>query len=565
MKKILPVGYEDIREIADRNLYYVDKSLMIRELLERGGKVNLFTRPRRFGKTLNLSMIRRFFELERNEEGIKTDNSYIFQDLGIARCQEICRDHQQKYPVIVLTMKSSRQPDFQMARDSLIDEIAKEYRRHAYVLNSPGLLEGEKKRFEAVLNRNAEKIEYAKSLEFLSYCLWKESGKKTIILLDEYDVPLENAYFEGFYQEMTGFMRSLLESALKTNPYLEFAVITGCLRISKESIFTGLNNLDIFSITSPDFADSFGFTEKEVREMTDYYGLEGKMPEIKEWYDGYSFGDEEIYNPWSIINYVKTAVRKYDAFPKPYWSNTSSNSIVRKLIQEADPATREEIEELLDGKAIRKPVHEDITYGDIEESQDNLWNFLFFTGYLKKIKEVYEEGNIYFWLAIPNEEIRYIYRNGVLTWFQQKASQTDIEPFIRDLEKGECESAGAFLSHQLLETISFYDYSESYYHGFLAGLLNVSEKYRVYSNREQGLGRPDIVLKTPGIRNGKAMILELKIAGTYEEMENRCREALDQIEKQQYASTLLEEGYQDIRKYGISFYKKECLIRERKD
>lgn len=428
-------------------------------------------------------------------------------------------------------------------------------------MKSPNLPIGEKKRFEAVLNREAEKIEYAKSMELLSYCLWKESGEKAIILLDEYDVPLENAYFEGFYQEITGFVRSLLESALKTNPYLEFAVITGCLRISRESIFTGLNNLDIFSITSPDFADSFGFTEKEVLEMTGYYSLEGKMPEVKEWYDGYSFGDEEIYNPWSIINYVKTAVRKYDAFPKPYWSNTSSNSIVRKLIKEADPATREEIEELLEGKAIRKPVHEDITYGDIEESKDNLWNFLFFTGYLKKIKEVYEEGNIYFWLAIPNEEIRYIYRNSVLTWFQQKASQTDIEPFIRDLEKGDCESAGAVLSHQLLRLFR----KQSYYHGFLTGILNVSEKYRVYFNREQGLGRPDIVMKTPGIRNGKAMILELKIAGTYEEMENKCREALDQIEKQQYASTLLAEGYQDIRKCGICFFKKECLIRERKD
>ena len=562
MNKILPVGYEDIREIIDKDLYYVDKTLMIKELLDRGGKVSLFTRPRRFGKTLNLSMLRRFFEKELDENGKAADNAYVFENLRISSCGERYLRHQQKYPVISLTMKSAKQPDFEMAYASLIDEIAKEYRRHSYVLNTDRLLASEKKRFEAVMNREADRIDYAKSLEFLSYCLSLYAGKNTIILIDEYDVPLENAYFEGFYKEMTDFVRSLFESALKTNPHLEFAVITGCLRISRESIFTGLNNLDIFSVLSPDFSDSFGFTEQEVKTILQDYGTDQKFAEVKEWYDGYSFGDHEIYNPWSIINYVKAADRKISAFPKPYWSNTSSNSIIREMVEAADPETRQEIEALLAGQTIEKPIHEDITYADIEESGDNLWNFLFFTGYLKKTEEHIEDGLPYFRLAIPNMEIRSIYRNTILKWFEKKISRTDISPLISALENGRCDAASEFLTEQLLETISFYDYSESYYHGFLAGMLKMSDKYSVYSNRESGTGRPDLILKTRTLRNGKAMILELKVAKSYEEMEVCCRKAAEQIEERQYEVSLVEEGYKNIRKYGVCFYRKECLIME---
>lgn len=562
MNKILPVGYEDIREIIDKDLYYVDKTLMIKELLDRGGKVSLFTRPRRFGKTLNLSMLRRFFEKELDENGKAADNAYVFENLRISSCGERYLRHQQKYPVISLTMKSAKQPDFEMAYASLIDEIAKEYRRHSYVLNTDRLLASEKKRFEAVMNREADRIDYAKSLEFLSYCLSLYAGKNTIILIDEYDVPLENAYFEGFYKEMTDFVRSLFESALKTNPHLEFAVITGCLRISRESIFTGLNNLDIFSVLSPDFSDSFGFTEQEVKTILQDYGTDQKFAEVKEWYDGYSFGDHEIYNPWSIINYVKAADRKISAFPKPYWSNTSSNSIIREMVEAADPETRQEIEALMAGQTIEKPIHEDITYADIEESGDNLWNFLFFTGYLKKTEEHIEDGLPYFRLAIPNMEIRSIYRNTILKWFEKKISRTDISPLISALENGRCDAASEFLTEQLLETISFYDYSESYYHGFLAGMLKMSDKYSVYSNRESGTGRPDLILKTRTLRNGKAMILELKVAKSYEEMEVCCRKAAEQIEERQYEVSLVEEGYKNIRKYGVCFYRKECLIME---
>lgn len=560
MKRPMPVGYEEFGEIRKKHFYYVDKTRMIRELLDRGGKVNLFTRPRRFGKTLNLSMLRRFFELERDEEGNLIDHRELFEGLEISSCEEAYLVRQQAYPVINLTMKSAKQPDFEMAYASLIDEIAKEYRRHAYVLHTDHLLDSEKDRFESVMNRKAERIDYAKSLEFLSYCLSRYEGKQVIILIDEYDVPLENAYFEGFYKEMTGFVRSLFESALKTNPYLEFAVITGCLRISRESIFTGLNNLDIFSVLSPDFSDSFGFTETELKKILLDYGMEQKFSEIKAWYDGYLFGEEEIYNPWSIINYVKTAEKKIDAFPKPYWSNTSSNSIIKEVIEAADMETRHDIEELIAGKAIEKPIHEDITYEDIRESKDNLWNFLFFTGYLKKTKECFRDGTLYFQLSIPNAEIRSIYQNTILTWMEKKLRKTDTAPFVNALKEGDCEKASTFLTEQLLDTISFYDYSEQYYHGFLAGLLKTADQCRVYSNRESGTGRPDLILKTSTLRRGWAMILELKVAKRYDQMNELCLQALSQIKEQNYEAALKEEGYSDIKKYGICFFKKECLI-----
>lgn len=410
MKKIMPVGYEDLKEIIDRDLYYVDKTMMIKDILDLGGKVNLFTRPRRFGKTLNQSMLRRFFEMELDEAGNPVDNRYIFQNMKITSCGEVYLSKQGKFPVINLSLKSAKQPDYEMAYESLIDEISREYGRHDYVLNAENLTSAEKKRFAAVRNLEAGKIEYAKSLEFLSYCLAKYHQRNVIILLDEYDVPLENAYFEGFYDEMSGYIRSLFESALKTNPNLEFAVITGCLRISRESIFTGLNNLDVYSVLNPDFADSFGFTEQEVMDALSYYGIAEKAHEVRKWYDGYCFGSQDIYNPWSIINYVKAVSRNRDAFPKPYWSNTSSNSIIKELVENADFETRKEIEDLLAGKSIEKSIHEDITYGDIKESGDNLWNFLFFTGYLKKVGERFHEENIYLELAVPNVEVRSIYR-----------------------------------------------------------------------------------------------------------------------------------------------------------
>lgn len=559
MKKMMPIGYEDIKEIVDKNLYYVDKTLLIKDLLDSGSKVNLFTRPRRFGKTLNLSILRRFFESEKDPNGRPVDNRYIFKDLKIYSQGERYLTHQGQYSVINLSLKSAKQPTYKLAYTMLKRQIGEEYSRHQYLLQQDGLTDIEKARFEAIIACSDDESLYLDALKFLSYCLSKCSKKNVIILIDEYDVPLENAYFEGFYNEMIVFIRSLFESALKTNPCLEFAVITGCLRISRESIFTGLNNLKIHSILSPGFADCFGFTVAEVKDICSYYSLDDKYLEVREWYDGYYFGRYEIYNPWSIINYIDTAYLERGAFPRPYWSNTSSNSIIRELVEESDIETRPELERLIAGESIEKPVHEDITYGDILESRDNLWNFLFFTGYLKQSGERQEEGTIYMQLSIPNTEIRLIYRDTILSWFDRKLKGMDMSPLFNAIDAGDCEAFGSFVSDQLLETISFYDYAENYYHGFLTGLLKTSKKYGVYSNRESGTGRSDIILKTPSVRGG-AVILELKVTDRFDQMEEYCRKALSQIEDRDYEAGLRMEGYRNVMKYGICFYRKECLV-----
>lgn len=558
VQKTVPVGFEDIKRILDEDMYYVDKSLMIRNLIDHKGSVNLYTRPRRFGKTLNLSMIRRFFEEELDTEGEKIDNGYLFHKLNIAKCGGEYMAHQGKYPVISLSLKSAKQPTYEMAVASMVDEIAKEFKRHVYVLLNSCLTEHEKERFAAIMNRKAEEIEYKKALEFLSACLAQYHGKRTIILLDEYDVPLEHDHFTGFYHEMTGFIRSLFESALKTNPHLEFAVITGCLRISRESIFTGLNNLEIYSITNSWYADSFGFTEGEIKAMLSFFHLADKFEEVKNWYDGYRFGEWDIYNPWSIINYVKTALADREAYPQTYWSNTSSNSIIRELVEHADSGVRQEIEVLIAGEKIRKPVREDITYDLIFESQDNLWNFLFFTGYLKAGKKSLEDDIQYMELMIPNREVRMIYKRTILAWFDKKIKGLERTNLLRALEDGDCETFERFVSEQLLDTISFFDYAENYYHGFLAGLLKGAGNYLVVSNRESGTGRPDLILKSPSVR-GCAVILELKVSNTFQGMEQECRRALEQIEEADYEAQLRAEGYRNIRKFGVCFYRKECM------
>ncbi|MDE6760051.1 MAG: AAA family ATPase [Lachnospiraceae bacterium] len=405
----IAIGIENYKEIVDKPYYYIDKTLLIGEILDKGGKVNLFTRPRRFGKTLALSMIKPFFEQDTDIYGNITDNSCYFDSMKISKSGEDYTKHMGQYPVIALSLKSAKQPDFDMAYKSILDEIAKEYERHRYVLNGDELLEVHKEKYIRMMERKAERVDYAKALVFLSDCLKACHEKSAIILIDEYDVPLENAYFAGLYDEMITFICSLFESALKINDSLEFAVITGCLRISKESIFTGLNNLKINSILNQSYAEYFGFTQREVEQILIDYDLSDKTGEVKEWYDGYLFGETEVYNPWSVINYVDTAIENTVAFPKPYWSNTSSNSIIRELIEEADSVVKQEIEGLLAGGIIEKLVHEDITYEDIHKTQDNLWNFLFFAGYLKKIKEQFEEETIYLTLTVPNKEVAGIY------------------------------------------------------------------------------------------------------------------------------------------------------------
>lgn len=559
--KPIAIGIEDYRKIVDKPYYYIDKTLMVKEILDKGDCVNLFTRPRRFGKTLTLSMIKTFFEQDTDIHGNVRDNSRYFNETKISQAGEDYTKHMGRYPVISMSLKSAKQPDFDMAYTMLADRITAEYARHRYVLKGDVLLNSEKEKYISIMDRKAGRAEYATALQFLSDCLEKYHERKAILLIDEYDVPLENAYFAGFYEEMVTFIRSLFESALKTNDSLEFAVITGCLRISRESIFTGLNNLAVQSVLNVDYAEYFGFTEGEVEQMLTDYGLSGKAEAVREWYDGYLFGNTEVYNPWSVVNYVRTLLSDPDAFPRPYWSNTSSNSIVRELIEEADSVVKQEVEELLAGGTIEKPIQEDITYEDIHKTQDNLWNFLFFTGYLKKISERREGRTIYLTSALPNEEIAYIYENTILEWFDGKLKNTDLNRLHKAILDGDCATFADEVSELLLETISFYDYAENYYHGFLCGLLKGCHRYTVISNRESGNGRPDILFKHLSVR-GQAVIMEIKVVKDFDKMKAGCEEALKQIQEMNYEAALYKEGYRNIRKYGICFYRKECMVEE---
>ena len=563
-KKQIAIGVEDFKKIIDKDGYFVDKTLMIQSLIESQAMVTLFMRPRRFGKTLNQFMIRRFFEDERTRSGERIDNGYLFDGLKVTACGEEVLQHQQQYPVIFLSLKSAKQPNFEEAYKKICRALAEEFRRHQYLLEGNSLADDQKIMFQKIMAEQADYSAYNDALKFLSECLWQYHGKNTIILIDEYDVPLENAYLEGFYDRMIQFIRSLFESALKTNPYLEKSVITGCLRISKESIFTGLNNLETDSVLHTRYADSFGFTEDEVKAMLAYYDLAAELPEVKRWYDGYLFNETEIYNPWSILKYVNDRKDKVTKFALPYWSNTSSNSIVREMVGEADDEAKADLETLINDGTIEKPVHEDITYGDIHQSQDNLWNFLFFTGYLKKISERKDESGetLYLTMAIPNIEIKTIYKNSIAYWFEQRMKETDRSPLKHALETGDCEAAEDFINRQLADTISYYDYAENFYHGFMAGLLVNIGGYRVKSNRESGNGRPDIVMQTVQVRKGRVILLELKIADSIAEMEAACDRGLAQIEEQRYAEPFITEGYPEVKKYALSFCKKECMIKK---
>ena len=562
-QKPLPIGIDNFEMLITRGYCFVDKTLLIKDLLDNKAAVNLFTRPRRFGKTLNMSMLQYYFEDRRDElTGEKIDNSYLFEGLNIMGEGEKYTKYIGQYPVINLSLKSGKQPNYKMAYESLIDEIMKEYRRHNFILDSDKLLESEKKIFLDISNGEAKEIEYAKSLQFLSSCLEKYFGSKTIILIDEYDVPLENAFFEGFYDEMISFIRSLFESALKTNPSLEFSVITGCLRISRESIFTGLNNLKIISILDDRYAEHFGFTDDEVVKICRDYNMNQKYETIKQWFNGYIFGETNVYNPWSVMQYVDDLKANINKLPKSYWANTSSNSIVKSLIERADDITKGEIEALIEGKTIEKPVHEDITYDDVYDSLDNLWNFMFFTGYFKKISERMDENTQekFVELAIPNLEVKYIFRTKILKWFNGQIKLCDMTKMFNAIVDKNPEVFEVELNNLLLDTISFNDAYENFYHGFLAGVLSNMKGYIVKSNREGGTGRSDLFIKSVS-RRGIAIVIEFKIANDIDDLEKKADEAIEQIEDRRYDMELRSEGYKNIFKYGIAFYKKDCLIK----
>ena len=570
MKKI-GIGYENYKRFIDENLYYVDKTLLIRDLVEKGGEVTLFTRPRRFGKTLALSMLRTFFEKEYDSEGNIVDNRRYFEGKKIMDAPEEILSMMGRYPVIKLSLKSAKQPSFRSAALRLRDEIASEFNRHIYLADSEKLTDDEIQIFKSLSLRakwddlnsdedyKKEIDRYSTALITLSECLKKHHGENVIVLIDEYDVPLENAYYEGFYKEMVGFIRSLFESVLKTNDALQFGVVTGCLRISKESIFTGLNHLEISSVYNNTFEEGFGFTQDETGQMLKDYGIENRISEAKEWYDGYLFGETEIYNPWSVIKYVKSIAIDHVKFPMPYWANTSSNTIIKDLVWNADAEMKRQLDVLISGGTIEKEIHEDITYDDIHESEDNLWNFLFFTGYMRKESERREENKIFVTMRIPNREIASIYDNQISAWFKKRVKETSKGELNRAVLEGDTDGIADYVSGLLAKSISVFDSGESFYHGFFLSLLYEVPNYAPKSNREEGEGRPDIVLY-PDRPRDPAIIFEIKVRKKFSEMEDGLKEAYDQITARKYEEGVLDDGYLGVKSYGICFCKKSCIV-----
>ncbi len=561
MKKALPVGVENFEDLVKSEYYYVDKTMFIKEMLDLKGKVNLFTRPRRFGKTLNLSMLRYFFE-DTGDKVKNEQNKELFRGMKITNAGEKYTEKMGVYPVINLTLKSAKQEDFENAYYTMQVEIASEFDRHRSVIETgrEKLTQKEYEQYIRIADEEADEKQVRGSLKLFSRCMYKITGKNTVILIDEYDVPLENAYFRGFYEKMVIFIRSLFESALKTNDYLQFAVITGCLRISKESIFTGLNHLKIISILDQQYSEHFGFTESEVLQMMQYYGVESRFSTMKEWYNGYIFGDTRIYNPWSVINYMSDLNTKLTVFPRSYWINTSSNDIIKDLIVRADRETKSQIETLLRGDTLDIQVHEEVTYGDMYSNNENLWNFLYFTGYLTKEKEYFKESIIFLKVLIPNIEVKTIYQSTILNWMKGNIKKENFHDLYQAIEDGNEDKMRDILNSQLFQTISFFDSAENFYHGFLTGILSQSENYLVKSNRESGDGRSDITVKSPSLR-GRSFVLELKVSDSVDNLEVDAERALQQIYDRNYMEELKTEGYRKIDCYGISFYRKDCEVR----
>ena len=556
----LPVGIENFEEIRTNGYYYVDKTNLIEQLFESRGKVNLFTRPRRFGKTLNMSMLKYFFE-------IGADPS-LFDGLNISRNDQLCKEHMGKYPVIFLTLKNVDGLDFQEAKQRFVDLIGTEAARFRFLLDSDRLTLDDKERYKALIAiKNGAYFMsnqvFTRSLKTLSELLNKYYDQKTVILIDEYDVPLDKAFQQGYYREMVSLIRGIFGDALKTNDSLSFAVMTGCLRISKESIFTGLNNFKILSITDVRFDEQFGFTDKEVNDILSYYHMEDRMKETKQWYDGYHFGNVDVYCPWDVINHVDRIKDDPGARPETYWTNTSGNDLVRRFVNKANKTTRNEIERLIAGEAIEKQIRLDLTYDEIDNSIDNLWSVLFTTGYLTQIG-LTEEGA--YKLVIPNKEVREVYKLQIQEWFEKSlfSNVDQLQSFWKSFAEGNTEEIEKYLNKVLSNSISVFDTKgrneekESSYHNLLTGVLTGNADWLVKSNVEAGEGFADIIVETDDPDAG--IITELKYTRDTKEMEQACKKAIAQIKDRRYQEYLLNDERRDILLYGIAFCKKRCKV-----
>lgn len=563
----LPVGIEDFKEIRRQGFYYIDKTRLIEQLLDSWGKVNLFTRPRRFGKTLNMSMLRNFFT-------VGTDQT-LFDGLHISQRRDLCDEYMGRFPVVSLTLKGVDGLTFEKAKNKLLKLVALEADRFDFLKNSDKLTDNEKQRYGALVRMQDGKYAMDEdtlesALQTLSELLYRHYGQKVIILIDEYDVPLDKAYQNGYYREMVSMIRSLFGEALKTNEFLQFAVLTGCLRVSKESIFTGLNNFRIFSITDARFDEQFGFTEDEVEKMLKDYHLEAYLAEMKEWYDGYHFGDADIYCPWDVINRVDDLCNKPEAGPKCYWINSSGNALVKRFVSIANRTTQDEIERLIAGEPIERTVRLDLTYDEIDKSIDNIWSVLFTTGYLTQVGRT-EEGA--FKLVIPNKEVREVFKLQIQDWFDEKLRDNteQLTAFWDSVEEGNTEAIEQYLNRTLSNSISVFDTrapekeKENSYHTFLIGLLTGNTDWVVRSNVEAGEGFADIIVEPEDPDTG--IIFELKCSKEAAGLDKACERAMEQIKDRRYSEYLKNDGRHNMTLYGIAFYKKRCkvVIEKRKE
>ena len=556
----LPVGIENFEEIRTEGFYYVDKTGLIRDLLNNWGKVNLFTRPRRFGKTLNMSMLKTFFE-------IGSDRT-LFDGLAISRETALCEAYMGRFPVVFVSLKGVDGLTFEEAESRFIEIIGSEAERFSFLLESDKLSDNEKEKYRALLKlKNGQydmgTIVLTSSLQTLSLLLNKHYGQKTILLIDEYDVPLDKAFQHGYYKEMVALIRGLFGQALKTNDYLQFAVLTGCLRVSKESIFTGLNNFKVLSITDSRFDEHFGFTDAEVKTLLDDYNLTAHYGETKEWYDGYRFGSVDVYCPWDVINHVDRLCGEPNAEPQAYWINTSGNDLVRRFVDKADKTTQGEIERLIAGEAIEKAVRLELTYNEIDNSIDNLWSVLFTTGYLTQAGKV--ERGVYK-LIIPNREVREVFILQIQEWFKETVvhDEKPMQAFCQAFLDGNAEEIQKRLTVILGKMISILDtkakdeQKENFYHGLLLGLLRSEPNWLILSNAESGDGFSDILIEPEDPDAG--IVIEVKYSPTLAGMESVCEAAMNQIKEKRYDERLRNEGRENVTAFGIAFCKKRCRV-----
>lgn len=556
----LPVGIEDFKEIRQEEFYYIDKTKLLEQLLEKWGKVNLFTRPRRFGKTLNMSMLRYFFE-------IGTDES-LFDGLYIKNNKKICEEYMGKFPVIFISLKNVEGLDFETALYRFVEIIGREAERFYFLLDSKKLTVNEKERYKTLIRLDNGRYSIdvnilASALRLLSELLYKHYGKKTIIIIDEYDVPLDKAFQNGYYREMVSLIRAMFGDVLKTNDFLQFAVLTGCLRVSKESIFTGLNNFKVLSIADTRFDEQFGFTDEEVQTLLESYGLLEHISETKEWYDGYHFGDADVYCPWDVINHVDKLCGEPDAKPQSYWINTSGNGLVKRFIDKANKTTRDEIERLISGETIEKQVSLELTYDEIDTTIDNLWSVLFTTGYLTQTGMT-ESGA--YKLVIPNKEVREVYKLQIQEWFKRTvmSNKEQLKNFWKAFDGGDTKAVENYLNRTLSNSISVFDTKardeekESSYHTLLVGLLVGNADWLVKSNVEAGDGFADIIVETEDFDAG--IIVELKYSKTFSGMDKACEKAITKIKEKRYDEYLKNDDRHDIMIYGIAFCKKKCKV-----